>query len=187
MLGDWKRPWLPRLIWNEIPTTVGECASPYPEPDCPAEVVFTTGSSGRPKGVLQTHRSILHCSWRMGRALGLQPDDRVALLATLNSGQGRGTLFRCLLWGARLCHWPVRERGVAGLAEWIEARRSSVHCALPTPGSAELQLVRLEAPACGTHPQRVQALVDHYVDWLRSYWSRLPWMQPFWVMERHLT
>jgi hypothetical protein len=76
--------------------------------------------------------------------------------------------------------------GFAELAVLAEAQVYVVQCALPTPGSSELQLVRLEAPACGTHPQRVQALVDQYVDWLRSYWSSLPWMQPFWVMERHL-
>jgi amino acid adenylation domain-containing protein len=91
-----------------------------------AAVMFTSGSTGRPKGVMQTHHTLLHTALRHVAGLGLQPDDRVALLASPSGGHGMGTTWMTLLSGATLCPFPVMDRGVVGLPEWLREHRITV-------------------------------------------------------------
>lgn len=87
---------------------------------------YTSGSTGRPKAVMQPHCNVLHNARRLQIGLGLQPNDRSTLLASLSGGQGLATLWSTLLAGATICPFPVAERGVTGLAQWLEEHRISV-------------------------------------------------------------
>jgi amino acid adenylation domain-containing protein len=88
-------------------------------PDDLAFLIYTSGSTGRPKGVMHTHRSILHNVYRLSRGFGLGPRDRVALPASLSGGHGVASACCALLSGAALYPFPIQERGVAGLADWL--------------------------------------------------------------------
>lgn len=95
-------------------------------PDAIASIIFTSGSTGRPKGVVQTHRSIIHNVFRLTRGMQLQADDRITLLASPSGGQGLSTMWCALLNGAALCPFPVVEKAVSGLADWLKATRITV-------------------------------------------------------------
>ncbi len=92
-----------------------------------AFLIYTSGSTGKPKAVMQTHRAILHNIRRLTRGMSLVAVDRITLLASLSGGQGVATMWCALLNGAALCPFPTMEKGVTGLAEWLEERRITVY------------------------------------------------------------
>jgi non-ribosomal peptide synthetase component F/acyl carrier protein len=86
-----------------------------------AFLIQTSGSTGSPKSVMQTHRNVLHNALvRLAGGLDIGAEDRIALLASPSGGQGLSTVWTALLSGATLCPFPVMERGVTGLPEWLE-------------------------------------------------------------------
>ncbi len=100
-------------------------ASPHEAPviaiaaDDLAVLMCTSGSTGSPVAVAQSHRNVLHNVLRHSNGLGLRADDRIVLLASPSGGQGAGTVWTTLLNGAALCPFPVHECGMNGLAEWL--------------------------------------------------------------------
>ncbi len=95
-------------------------------PDDLALLICTSGSTGHPVAVMQTHRNVLHNVLRHTNELGLRCDDRIVLLASPSGGQGAGTVWTALLNGATLCPFPVVARGMTGLAGWLEETEVTV-------------------------------------------------------------
>jgi amino acid adenylation domain-containing protein len=95
-------------------------------PDAVAFIIFTSGSTGLPKGVMQTHRNIAHNVFRFTRAMRLRAEDRITLLASPSGGQGLSTMWCALLNGAALCPFPMAEKAVTGLADWIKENKITI-------------------------------------------------------------
>jgi non-ribosomal peptide synthetase component F/acyl carrier protein len=102
------------------------------DPDATAVLISTSGSTGTPKLVPQSHRNVLHNVLRYTNGLGIRDDDRIALLAALSGGQGFVTTWAALLNGATLCTFPIGERGVAGLADWLAENEVTVFDTIPS-------------------------------------------------------
>ena len=92
-------------------------------PGSAAWLLYTSGSTGGPKAVVQTHRNIVHNVFRHCRGMELSAADRILLLASPSGGQGMATTFCALLNGAALYPFPVAERGIASLKDLIMASR----------------------------------------------------------------
>ncbi|CAN5909903.1 hypothetical protein BH11VER1_BH11VER1_09830 [soil metagenome] len=95
-------------------------------PNDTAFLVYTSGTTGRPKGVMQSHRHILHKAHRISHGLGVQAD-KVVLLASLSGGQGVNTTWCTLAHGATLCPFSIMTKGVTGLADWMAAHGITVY------------------------------------------------------------
>ena len=68
-------------------------------PQTLAYILFTSGSSGAPKGVMQTHRNVLHHIRTYTNALHLNTDDRVSLLSPYGFDAAVMDIFGALLNG----------------------------------------------------------------------------------------
>jgi amino acid adenylation domain-containing protein len=101
-------------------------------PDGVACLLYTSGSTGAPKGVVRTHRNLLHRARCAVDSLGIGPDDRVSALHSPAFGAGLRDVLAALLGGATLLPFDVRRAGMAALADWIERERITVLCAVVT-------------------------------------------------------
>ncbi len=102
--------------------TAGPVAAPHPGGAArPARVVFTSGSTGEPKGVVLRHASMLATAVIGRERFGLGPGDRVALVLPTAFAAGQEVLVMALLNGATLCVRDPRLHGVCDLADWVGA------------------------------------------------------------------
>jgi amino acid adenylation domain-containing protein len=97
------------------------------EPDAPAYIVYTSGSTGQPKGVIQTHRNVLHCMMWYTNRLHIGSMDRLSLISPLTYAYAAVVVFSSLLNGATLLPCNIRELGVGVLAGWLESKRITIH------------------------------------------------------------
>ncbi|MFI4862275.1 MAG: amino acid adenylation domain-containing protein [Phycisphaerales bacterium JB063] len=102
------------------------------DPGALAYVLYTSGSTGRPKGVMQPHRAVLHNAERHRTYFGITPDDRQSLLYPCSVYGGTRDIFNALLCGASLHHYPLRQLGHAGLAQWLREQRVTIYCSVVT-------------------------------------------------------
>ncbi|MCE7987757.1 MAG: SDR family NAD(P)-dependent oxidoreductase [Caldilinea sp. CFX5] len=80
-----------------------DCASVATAPDDPAAILYTSGTTGFPKGALLSHKTVVVSAQMTVATLGLQPDDRVLLcLSMFHSFAQTAALHPCLEAGATL-------------------------------------------------------------------------------------
>jgi benzoate-CoA ligase family protein len=101
--------------------------------DDPAIWLFSGGTSGRPKAVIQTHRSFANTTVLYGqRTLGLSPDDITIAVPKLFFGYALGTnLFFPLSVGASAVLFPDRSTPEA-LFERIQRHKATLLVNVPT-------------------------------------------------------
>lgn len=128
-------------------------------PEVPGEagawLMYTSGSTGAPKGVWQNHRGIVHDANVYSEMIQLTPEDRLSLLTSCSFAAAGTPLFAALLNGATLCPFYVRSQGAERLAIWLRQRGITIYHSVPTVFRhlvrvtsdngvfAELRLVRL--------------------------------------------
>ena len=105
---------------------------PAVQPDATVYLCYTSGSTGQPKGVRQTHENLLFFADAYAKALAIGPADRLSLVYTLSFNAANMDVFGGLLHGATLCAYDLRVDGLPRLAEWLDRQRITVLHAVPT-------------------------------------------------------
>ncbi|NAZ87426.1 AMP-binding protein [Kineococcus indalonis] len=101
-------------------TAAEELLATPAHPEDVAVVVYTSGSTGAPKGVACDHRSILHDAWVNSLGTGCYgAGSVVAHLLPMGFSAGIGVTLACLLVGARQELFDPRRRSVAELPAWM--------------------------------------------------------------------
>uniref|UniRef100_UPI003785328B AMP-binding protein n=1 Tax=Prosthecobacter sp. TaxID=1965333 RepID=UPI003785328B len=97
-----------------------------------ALLLFTSGSSGEPKGVVLTHRNIIANVMQFGSRLGMKSDDSIlGCLPLFHSFGCTVTLWFPIIYGLHLVTYPTPLE-VKKLAELIEKYRVTLMIATPT-------------------------------------------------------
>ena len=100
--------------------------------DAPAYLLYTSGSTGQPKGVIQTHRNLLHFVSSYCTHLGIGGDDRLSLLYSLTFSASNMDIYGALLNGATLFPYDPRRRGTADLGDWLAEQKITILHTVPT-------------------------------------------------------
>ena len=115
---------------------VGSYGTSAPHVEIPDEhpglVLFTSGSTGIPKGVVGGHRDIVPRSVRMGVRNGVGLDERHALTTSFGFSAAEGRIFEVFLSGATVCTYDLRTRGPGGLPDWVRDERINVVSFVPS-------------------------------------------------------
>jgi amino acid adenylation domain-containing protein len=101
-------------------------------PDTLAYLLYTSGSTGQPKGVMQNHRNVLHFIRNYTNNLNIAADDKLTLLSSYSFDAAVMGIFGALLNGATLCPFDIREAGIHNLSQWLEEWGITIYHSTPT-------------------------------------------------------
>jgi amino acid adenylation domain-containing protein len=117
----------------EIKNKSGENVLPQLQPDDPAYLFFTSGTSGIPKGVLGSHKGLSHfLNWEREQ-FGISSSDRSAQLTGLSFDVVLRDIFLPLTSGATLfIPDELTSASPAGILEWLDRNGITILHAVPS-------------------------------------------------------
>jgi non-ribosomal peptide synthetase component F len=100
--------------------------------DSVAYVLYTSGSTGQPKGVLQNHRNVLFQVRNHVTSHQIGTADRISVLSSFSFDQSVTDLFTALLTGATAVLVDVRTHGLGHLARRLRDDGVTIYHSTPT-------------------------------------------------------
>ena len=119
-------------VVEELPTATAGDPDISVSPDALANIVYTSGSTGLPKGVYTNHRNVLWLIHQYTNAIRITRADRLSLLRSINFNGAVKDVFGSLLNGASLFPFDLHSKGFAPMAQWLSTSQITVYCSVAT-------------------------------------------------------
>jgi amino acid adenylation domain-containing protein len=101
-------------------------------PDDSAYILYTSGSTGQPKGIIQSHRNLMHHIQVWTGVLGITCHDRMTLVSAFTWDSSLQDTYGALLNGATAYVFDIRQQGFEALADLVLGQRLTIcHLAVP--------------------------------------------------------
>jgi amino acid adenylation domain-containing protein len=104
----------------------------FPDKNDICYVLYTSGSTGNPKGVCQTHRNVLHFIQVYTNALKINCDDNLSMLSNYHFDASVMSIYGGLLNGATICLYDIKNKGIDGLSDYIISNNISIYHSTPS-------------------------------------------------------
>ncbi|WP_244872087.1 non-ribosomal peptide synthetase [Catellatospora sp. TT07R-123] len=129
----------PDLTMVHIGTPTADTADLVPaglagpaNPDDPAYLLYTSGSTGEPKAVVQSHRNVLFGVANHIRNFAVTPADRTSVLTSFGYDMAVTDTFSAILSGAAAVPADIREHGLGHLERTLSRHGVTIYHSTPT-------------------------------------------------------
>jgi len=134
-----------RLMTVEQAVTVGPAVLPETSQDSRAMILYTSGTTSKPKGVVTTHANIEAQITSLVEAWAWHPDDRIPLFLPLHHVHGIVNVLSCALWSGALVE-TFETFDIDRLLRRVGDNAYTVFMAVPTVYVKLIQALESAAP-----------------------------------------
>ena len=104
----------------------------YPTPDSLSMILYTSGSTARPKGVVHSHRNVLVDVRNLTNGWCVTARDRWLLYTSIGFANSVRTIYSSLLNGAAVYPYDVKKKGFGELTDWLLSNEITIIRGVPT-------------------------------------------------------
>jgi amino acid adenylation domain-containing protein len=101
-------------------------------PESPATILYTSGSTGQPKGCIRPHRNMLHATMGDTNRLFINSQDRLGLLLSASYAAFEVPTYGALLNGACLFPFDIKKEGFVKIKDWLANENISILVTVPS-------------------------------------------------------